>query len=72
MRRLPATAGDGLTHLICVFRAIIRLSPLPTSAQTNKRIVELHLKIQIKSKEHFATHAGINALPASGGVDLSP
>lgn len=41
------------------------------TVQTNKLLIDLHLKIQIKSKERFGTQAGVDTLPRFAGVDLS-
>ncbi len=38
---------------------------------TNKLIIEMHLKIQIESKTSFGTQAGIEQFLADAGVDLS-
>lgn len=41
-------------------------------AQSNKMILEMHLKIQLESKKRFGTQAGIKRLSDSvGGFDLS-
>lgn len=41
------------------------------TVNTNKLIVEMHLKIQVESKERFGVQAGIGVLPGFEGVDLS-
>jgi hypothetical protein len=41
------------------------------TAQTNKLIIELHLKILITSKDRFGIQAGIQKLSDAEGVDLS-
>ncbi len=39
--------------------------------QTNKLIIEMHLKIKIESKDRFGTQAGIKKVNEFAGVDLS-
>jgi hypothetical protein len=41
------------------------------TVQTNRLIIEIHLKIQIESKDRFGTQAGLNKFPAGGDIDLS-
>lgn len=41
------------------------------TTQVNKLIIELHLNIKIKSKEHFGNQAGTKKHAESAGIDLS-
>ena len=41
------------------------------TVQTNRLIIEMHLKIQVESKDRFGTQAGISKFPGDAGIDLS-